>query len=119
MTRLDRLAAAGLLAVAAALSSSPAFALDAAGEGRRLWLKMNCYGCHGMHAQGAIARALRQRSLSAFFIQNALDNGPNGMPVYRGRLSPTDVDNLAAYLKSTGKPSEPTFNRWWQANPKG
>lgn len=119
MTRPEKLLLAALVASATALAATSAPALDAAGEGRRLWLKMNCYGCHGMHGQGAIARPLRSRSLSASYVQNWLDIGPNGMPVYRGRLSPTDVRNLTAYINSIGKSGEPVFNRWWQPNPKG
>lgn len=120
MTRPVMFALAALLAAAAsAVATTAVTALDAAGEGRRLYLRLNCYGCHGMSGQGGMARAIGGRGLSVFFVTNAINNGLYGMPVYRGQLSPTDINNVVAYLNSIGAPSEPTFNRWWQANPKG
>lgn len=124
MTRLRMLAMAALVAMASAVTATAVMttgvlALDAAGEGRRLYLRLNCYGCHGMEGQGGMARALRQRNLSASYVTIWINSGPNGMPVYRGQVSPTDISNITAYLNSIGTPSEPTFNRWWQKNPRG
>ena len=86
--------------------------LNAAGEGRRLFLKLNCYGCHGMYASGGmgpnIARAERGDVAEA-----VLRGEDHGMPSYRVYVSPRDIDNLAAYLASIGSADEPKFKDWW------
>ncbi len=119
MTRHMMIALAALVAAASAVTTTAVTALDAAGEGRRLYLRLNCYGCHGMAGQGGMGRALGGRNLSASFVTIWINAGPNGMPVYRGQVSPTDISNITTYLNSIGTPAEPTFNRWWQTNPKG
>jgi hypothetical protein len=87
--------------------------LPPAQEGRRVWLKLNCYICHGNTAQGAIGPAIVPGDL-----QEALSYlGEGGMPAYHRYLNSGDVANLAAYLASIGTASEPTFVRWWEPVP--
>ena len=69
----------------------------AAVQGRRAYLRLNCYGCHGDYAQGGtmapgvqgeggdVAEALR---------------GDGGMPSFTSALCPNDATNLSAYLNS-------------------
>ncbi len=104
-----RAAAAGA-APAAASAGTPAF------EGRRLWLKLNCYSCHGMHAAGGIA----QRVQGLGFIVPAAVGGAfagSGMPIFSSHLTSTDISNLSAYVNVAGTPSEPTFLQWWKVVP--
>lgn len=99
------------------MAPTPIATLSAAGEGRRLYLKLNCYGCHGMAAAGGmgpnivhaemgdVAEALRERQ-------------EGGMRSYRSYVTSQDIANLALYLRSIGTADEPTFNDWWVAVPK-
>ncbi|MEN9682194.1 MAG: hypothetical protein RLZZ627_2087 [Pseudomonadota bacterium] len=69
----------------------------AAIQGRRAYLRLNCYSCHGDYAQGGtmgpnvqgeggdVAEALR---------------GDGGMPSFTSALCPNDASNLSAYLNS-------------------
>jgi mono/diheme cytochrome c family protein len=90
--------------------------LDAAGEGRRTFLKLNCYGCHGMFAAGGMGPNIVHAERGD--VQEAVMQGEDGgMPSFRTRVSPTDIDNLTAYLKSIGTPNEPVFMDWWKKVP--
>lgn len=118
--------AVGALLLVAALSqahaadvapaATAAAALSPAGEGRRLYLKLNCYGCHGMTAGGGmgplIAHAERGDLREA-----VLQGEDEGMPSFSAYLNDTDIANLGAYLRSIGTPSEPTFRDWWKKVP--
>jgi mono/diheme cytochrome c family protein len=86
--------------------------LNAAGEGRRLYLKLNCYSCHGMAAAGGMGPAIAHAE--AGDVGEAVRQGmEGGMRSYRGLVTVRDVSNLSAYLRSIGTPAEPTFRDWW------
>lgn len=99
-----------------------ALALDSAGEGRRAWLKYNCYGCHGMRAGGGMGPRLAGEGGE---VQEAVLQGEGGgMPSYtKYNITSTDIYNLAAYLRTIQDPSqpptagEPVFMHWWEVNP--
>lgn len=69
----------------------------AAIQGRRAYLRLNCYGCHGDYGQGStmgpnvqgeggdVAESVR---------------GEGGMPSFTSALCPNDVTNLSVYLNS-------------------
>jgi cytochrome c551 len=105
-----RPAAVQVNAAPAALPLSPA------GEGRRAFLRFNCYGCHGMFAAGAsgpdIIGAERGDVAEA-----VLFGREGGMPSFRGEVTDTDITNLSAYLRSIGTPAEPVFMDWWKRIP--
>lgn len=89
---------------------------DAAGEGRRAFLRMNCYSCHGMGAHGG--------SMGPSLVGEAdetseavLQGEGEGMPSFKKNLCPGDIANLKAYLQLLGTGTEPTFVRWWEPNP--
>ena len=86
--------------------------LNAAGEGRRLFLKLNCYGCHGMGAAGGMGPNVIHAE-NGDLNEVLKGGGEGGMPSYRQYVSTRDIDNIAAYLKSIGTGGEPTFNDWW------
>ena len=105
-------AAAPMPDVAAPLAQT----LNAAGEGRRQYLKLNCYSCHGAAAGGGMGPRIVRRELSV--VSAALLNGrPGGMRSFAAYVTPLDITNIAAYLQSIGTADEPTFNDWWVANP--
>ncbi|MBN8488519.1 MAG: cytochrome c [Burkholderiales bacterium] len=90
--------------------------LDAAGEGRRLFLKLNCYGCHGMYAGGGMGPNIVNAERND--VNEVLMRGSfRGMRSYRDFVTDTDITNIAAYLQSIGTPNEPTFKDWWKKNP--
>jgi mono/diheme cytochrome c family protein len=91
--------------------------LNAAGEGRRLYLKLNCYGCHSMFATGAMGPDIVHAERGD--LREAVMQGQEGgMPSFRNYVDATDIDNLSAYLKSIGTPDEPMFMDWWKKNPR-
>jgi cytochrome c551 len=82
--------------------------LSPEGEGRRAWLKYNCYGCHGMRAEGGMAPNVQGDDAGI-----TLEGSSKGMPSYRAIVTEQEVKNLGRYLKSIGTPNEPTFTNWW------
>ena len=98
----------------AALMQPP---LDSPGEGRRMFLKLNCYSCHGIFAGGAIGPNI----VGAPFEEvqsNVLNGNGGGMPSFAKYVNDTDILNLANYLESIGTEGEPKFMDWWKKNPK-
>lgn len=86
--------------------------LSQAGEGRRLFLKLNCYSCHGMAATGGMGPNIVHRSLEE--VSDAVLGGrPGGMPSFAAHVDDKDIRRLAAYLKTIGTDREPVFNDWW------
>lgn len=116
LTRPIALALLALVAMGGALPAS-AKALNAAGEGRRLYLKLNCYGCHGMSGLGAMGPRLKGEGELEDVTEAVMFGADEGMPSYRKYVTSTDIKNIAAYLRSLGTKSEPTFNHWWEDNP--
>lgn len=98
-----------------------ALALDSAGEGRRAWLKYNCYGCHGMRAGGGMGPRLAGESEDV--LEAVLKGEDGGMRSYKNIVNTTEINNLMAYLRTIKDPnqppakSEPVFMHWWEANP--
>jgi cytochrome c551 len=120
--------AAGASAVVAADSSreaaaavaprllSPPQVLDSASEGRRRFLGLNCYGCHGMFATGGSGPAII--GAPRVVVESAVLNGRDeGMRSFRGIVDQQDITNLADYLQSIGTPNEPVFMDWWKKVP--
>jgi mono/diheme cytochrome c family protein len=110
------------------LFQSNSFAWDAAAvEGRKLWLKYNCYSCHGMRAAGGMGPRLAGGE-SDEVAEVLIEGGEKGMPKYnfkRYPISQADIANLQAYLGSIDlsrpsqanpslNPREPYFMHWWE-----
>ena len=105
-----------LVPAATAAGTAPSAALPPAGEGRRLFLALNCFSCHGMYAGGAMAPNIvgaERGDVSEAVLQG--EDG--GMPSFRAYVDGTDIDNLTAYLQSIGGPNEPVFMDWWKRIP--
>jgi mono/diheme cytochrome c family protein len=105
----------GLAAGAALLlAATSVMALTPAQEGRRVYLRENCYGCHGGRAGGGMGPNLRGE---ADDVSEAVRQGEEGgMPAYPN-LSSLDIQRLEAYFRSIRTPAEPTFTHWWEAVP--
>lgn len=117
MNRPTSTAAVLLAAVIGLSAAAEAKVLSAAGEGRRLYLKFNCYGCHGMHGTGGMGPRLIGQGEVEDVIEAVMEGQDDGMPSYAKLLSTTDARNLAAYIRTLGTAKEPTFNHWWEDKP--
>jgi mono/diheme cytochrome c family protein len=104
--------AAGTLAPVAGFAT-----LDPVNEGRRAWLKYNCYGCHGNNAAGGMGPNIQ--GAEAGDVGEAMngDATEGGMRSFSGIATSTDAANIAAYLQSIGTPQEPTWLDWWNPVP--
>jgi cytochrome c551 len=131
--KLSLLAVAGvlLLSIATVLASarpestvpaasSIASAADDDGdprEGRRIYLRENCYGCHGGRAGGGMCPSLREDRPDDDEVRQVVRNGtPNGMPPFP-QLTERDIQNLAAYFDTLRHDDEPVFTHWWEPFP--
>jgi mono/diheme cytochrome c family protein len=96
----------------ALLATAEPALLSPAGEGRRRYLALNCYVCHGMYAGGAMAPAIAHAEKGD--VQEAVMQGEDtGMPSFARYVTQTDINDLTAYLQSIGGPNEPVFMDWW------
>jgi mono/diheme cytochrome c family protein len=96
------------------LSATAAMALTPAQEGRKVYLRENCYGCHGGRAGGGMGPNLRSE---ADDVREAVHQGEEGgMPAYPN-VSNADIQFLQAYFRSIRTAAEPTFTHWWEAVP--
>jgi cytochrome c oxidase cbb3-type subunit 3 len=73
-------------------------------EGRKLYERMNCVGCH-FHGGGGIGPALMDDqwiygSDPAQIFSTIVEGRPNGMPSFKGRLNNQQVWQLVAYVRS-------------------
>jgi cytochrome c551 len=97
---------------AAALKASPGATLPPEGEGRRLYLKLNCYGCHGIAGAGGMGPNIVHAEPGD--VSEVLRQGEDeGMRSFRTYVSTVDITNIAAYLRSIGTASEPKWRDWW------
>jgi cytochrome c551 len=108
---------------AAGAATAPAVASDSGNDdgniinGRRLFLRENCYGCHGGRAGGGMCPSLRN-GIDEDDAEDAIEDGtPNGMPAYKDRLDGHEIEDIIAYLKSLRSAREPVFTHWWERNP--
>lgn len=90
--------------------------LGRVGEGRRLFLKLNCYGCHGMYATGGMGPNIVHADTDT--VRAAVLGGrAGGMPSFAAYVNDRDIRRLAAYLQSIGSTVEPKFKDWWEDVP--
>jgi cytochrome c551 len=105
-------------------AAAPMAAADSGGdddgnpiEGRRVFLRENCYSCHGGRAGGGMCPSLREDPPDESDIEDVLEEGtPNGMPRYP-HLRERDAENLAAYFETLRTAQEPVFTHWWEKRP--
>ncbi len=86
-------------------------------EGRRIFVRENCYSCHGGFAGGGFCPSLRDDRPDTDDVREVVRNGtPNGMPPFP-QLTEVDIRNLGAYFQSLRTRREPTFTHWWEPVP--
>lgn len=75
-------------------------------EGKQLYQRMNCVGCHN-HGGGGMGPALmdnvwRYGSTPAQIATSIIAGRKDGMPSYRGKLTGTELGQLVAYVRVLG-----------------
>ena len=89
--------------------------LDSAEKGRRAFMRMNCYSCHGMHGtEGGMGPSLLGEANEMDVVY---EGDGHGMPAFKNNLCPNDVAYLTAYVQLLGTGTEPDFTHWWEINP--
>ena len=86
-------------------------------EGRRIYMRENCYVCHGGFAGGGMCPTLREDPPDESDVEKVIEEGTeNGMPPFP-HLNEEDIENLAAYFQTLRTRREPTFTHWWEPIP--
>ena len=84
-------------------------------NGRKVFLKANCYVCHGGRAGGGMCPNLRETRPDD---KNVVRRGtPSGMPAFENILTDQEIEDVMAYIQTLGTSREPTFTHWWEAVP--
>lgn len=86
-------------------------------EGEQLFSAMNCDGCHGGGAVGAVGPNLgdgrwRYGGADGAVFQSIYYGRPRGMPAYGGILPPDGVWKLVTYLRSLPIPDDVPTEAW-------
>lgn len=82
-------------------------------EGRRYFVAMNCYGCHGGHAGGGMGPSLRDEvwlygGEDGDIFDSIAQGRANGMPAWGTMLPADTIWQITAYVQSLRTPSEPS-----------
>ena len=75
------------------------------GEGRQLFNRMNCAGCHGDHGGGGMGPSLRDidwmyGNTDAQVFSSIAEGRAHGMPSWGTKLNDDQIWKLVAYIKS-------------------
>jgi cytochrome c oxidase cbb3-type subunit 3 len=78
---------------------------SAAGEGRQLFVRFNCSGCHGGRAGGGMGPSLRDPdwiygSTDAQVFSSIAEGRGYGMPAWGTKLNEDQIWKLVAYIKT-------------------
>ena len=81
-------------------------------EGRELFVRMNCSGCHGGRAGGGMGPSLRDEdwlygNTDQQIFSTILEGRAHGMPSWGKKLTNDEAWKLVAYVKSLRTPNEP------------
>jgi len=76
-------------------------------EGKALFVRMNCAGCHGYDAGGGMGPNLkdgywRYGGAPVSLFKSIYEGRPQGMPAWNPALPPEDIWKLVAYVQSLG-----------------
>jgi len=80
---------------------------EAIAEGKSLFVRMNCAGCHGYDAKGGMGPNLtdsywRYGGLPVSLYRSIHDGRPQGMPAWNPALPPADIWKIVAWLQTLG-----------------
>lgn len=86
--------------------------LAAMADGRALFVRMNCSGCHGGRAGGGMGPSLRDEdwlygNTDAQIFSTIAEGRAHGMPSWATKLTTEQVWKLVTYVKSLRTPNEP------------
>lgn len=86
--------------------------IAAMAEGRKLFVRMNCSGCHGGRAGGGMGPSLRDvdwlyGSTDAQIFSTIAEGRAHGMPAWGTLINDDEIWKLVAYIKSLRTPDEP------------
>jgi len=84
----------------------------AMGEGRQLFNRMNCSGCHGDHAGGGMGPSLRDvdwiyGNEDAQILSTIAEGRAHGMPAWGTKMGDDQIWKLVTYIKSLRTRNEP------------
>lgn len=80
---------------------------EAVQQGKQLYIKMNCAGCHAYNGKGNMGPDLtdtewRYGGLPVQIYKTIRDGRPQGMPAWGVALPPDEIWKLVAYIQSLG-----------------
>ncbi|HJT90205.1 MAG TPA: c-type cytochrome [Bryobacteraceae bacterium] len=80
-------------------------------EGRRLFVRYNCSGCHGGHAGGGMGPSLRDPAWiygnsDAHVFDSIAEGRAHGMPAWGTKIPEQEIWQLVAYIKTLRTPLE-------------
>ena len=96
---------------------APPANLGPIGNGRRVWLKLNCGGCHGDNASGGMGPNIQHAEAGDVAEAMWGDATEGGMRSFSAYATAADAQNIAAYLRSIGTASEQKWTDWWRRVP--
>ena len=113
----DRIFAGGLAPPVEKFTNSATNDAKAAEAGATLFTGMNCDGCHGGGAVGAVGPSLtdgrwRYGGTDADIFRSIAEGRPKGMPAFGGVLQPAMIWRLVAYIKSLPPPKDVPTESW-------
>ena len=113
----DRIFAGGIAPPAERFTNSATHDTKAAEAGATLFTGMNCDGCHGGGAVGAVGPSLtdgrwRYGGTDADIFRSIAEGRPKGMPAFGGVLQPAMIWRLVAYIKSLPPPKDVPTESW-------
>jgi cytochrome c oxidase cbb3-type subunit 3 len=90
--------------------------LAAMTEGRRLFVRFNCSGCHGGRAGGGMGPSLRDvdwlyGSSDAQIFDAIAEGRSQGMPAWGVKINDNEIWKLVSYIKSLRTRNEPDAPR--------
>jgi cytochrome c oxidase cbb3-type subunit 3 len=85
---------------------------NAVREGRTLFVRFNCSGCHGGRAGGGMGPSLRDQdwiygNRDAQVFDSIARGRANGMPAWGTKLSEDQIWKIVSYIDTMRTPSEP------------
>ncbi len=115
--REGRIFAGGIAPAAEKVTNFAEHDAKSANAGAKLFTGMNCDGCHGGGAVGAVGPSLtdgrwRYGGADADIFRSIAEGRPKGMPAFGGVLQPPMIWRLVAYIKSLPPPKDVATETW-------